>query len=324
MTAQFDMFPNDATEAPSKSPRDVSSKRVAPATPDEESMIAHLASTGRYRILKKLEPRALASTVRPEFPLRGVILDTETTGLNHRKDEIIEIGAIAFTFDEQGAIGDVTGLYGGLQQPSFPIPVEITRLTGISDEMVAGKLIDMPALRRLIDPADLVVAHNAGFDRPFCEAFSPAFSCKAWACSNAEVDWSSRGFEGTKLGYLVGQAGLFHEGHRAVDDCFALLEVLARESSSESVSAFAELYRASQRSRVRIFAENSPFDMKDHLKARGYRWSDGSDGRPKCWWIELDEPCVDEELHFLRSEIYRYPDADPPTSYLTAFDRFKA
>jgi DNA polymerase-3 subunit epsilon len=75
---------------------------------------------------------------------------------------------------------------------------------------------------------------------------------------------------------------------------------------------------------VRIFAENSPFDMKDHLKVRGYRWSDGSDGRPKCWWIEVGEDGLDDELHYLRAEIYRYPDVDPPIRRLTAFDRFRA
>ncbi len=162
------------------------------------------------------------------------------------------------------------------------------------------------------------VAHNAGFDRPFCEAFSHLFSGKAWACSNL------RGYEGTKLGYLIGQAGYFHEGHRAVDDCFALLEVLAREVNGSASTAFAELCEASQRSRVRIFAENSPFDMKDHLKARGDRWSDGSDGRPKSCWIEVGEEALDKELHNLRAEIYRYPDADPPIKPLTAFDRFRA
>ena len=240
-------------------------------------------------------------------------------------NSVVERAALFHLFRWTGAIGDVTGIYGGLQQPSTTIPVEITQLTGITDDLVAGQVIDITALRRLIDPADLIIAHNAAFDRPFCEAFSPAFLGKAWACSNAEIDWSSRGFEGTKLGYLVGQAGLFHDGHRAVDDCFALLEVLARETVSDPSTAFAELYQASQRSRVRIFAENSPFDMKDHLKARGYRWSDGNDGRPKSWWIEVDEPDLDDELRrYLRSEIYRYPDADPPIRYLTAFDRFKA
>src|SRR3546814_12906384 len=105
---------------------------------------------------------------------------TETTGLKARKDEIIEIGVIAFTFDAKGNIGDVTGVYGGLQQPSVSIPPDIIRLTGITDEMVAGQSIDMAALEALIEPADLLIAHNAGLDRPFCEAFFHLFSGKAW------------------------------------------------------------------------------------------------------------------------------------------------
>ncbi|MQB45431.1 3'-5' exonuclease [Rhizobium sp. ICMP 5592] len=299
-------------------------KRHSPAALSEEDMVRHLQETGRYRILNKLEPRSVTASARPGFPLKGMILDTETTGLNHRKDEIIEIGAVAFTFDVAGNIGDVIGVYGGLQQPSVSIPPEVIRLTGITDEMVAGQMIDLRQLRAVVEPADLVIAHNAGFDRPFCEAFSPIFNGKAWACSVSEIDWSARGFEGTKLGYLIGQAGYFHEGHRAVDDCFALLEVLVQGGAGTEPTPFAELYEASQRSRVRIFAENSPFDMKDHLKARGYRWSDGSDGRPKSWWIEIAEEGLDDELHYLRSEIYRWDEADPPIKRLTAFDRFKA
>jgi len=326
MTEQIDMFSdqdlrgNAVSHSPSKSRR--SDKHAISIT--EEDMVRHLTMTGRYRILNKLVPRAIRSAPRPEYPLRGIIIDTETTGLDYRKAEIIEIGVVAFTFDATGVIGDVTGVYGGLQQPGGAIPAEITKLTGITDDMVSGQTIDMVALEALIAPADLLIAHNARFDRPFCEVFSAIFSGKAWACSNAEVDWSSRGYEGTKLGYLLGQAGYFHEGHRAVDDCFALLEVLAREVDGAPSTAFAELYEASQKSRVRIFAENSPFDMKDHLKARGYRWSDGSEGRPKSWWIEVGEETLEEELCYLRAEIYRYPDVDPPIKRLTAFDRFRA
>jgi DNA polymerase-3 subunit epsilon len=329
MAEQFDMFSERVAGS-----RPISSDRAKPAMSEqatmnatvglsEDDMVRHLSQTGRYRVLKKLEPRTVATIVRPEYPRKGIILDTETTGLSARKDEIIEIGAIAFTFDDAGRIGDVTGIYGGLRQPSVSILPEITKLTCITDEMVAGQSIDLTALQALVEPADLVIAHNAGFDRPFCEAFSPLFDGKAWACSNSEIDWSAHGYEGTKLGYLIGQAGYFHEGHRAVDDCFALLEVLDRQVEGTSSTAFAELYQASQRSRVRIFAENSPFDMKDHLKARGYRWSDGSEGRPKSWWIEVGEEALTDELHYLRTEIYRYPDADPPIKRLTAFDRFR-
>ncbi|MBK5571246.1 MAG: 3'-5' exonuclease [Ensifer sp. SSB1] len=323
MKQQFDLFVSDDTD-PSKVARPSSMKRQASTGLSDEEMVRHLRATGRFRILTKLEPRPIATALRPEFPLRGVILDTETTGLNHRKDEIIEIGTIAFTFDEAGNIGDVTGVYGGLQQPSVPIPAEVTRLTGITDAMVVDQMIDIQALRTILEPADLIIAHNAGFDRPFCEAFSSIFAGKAWACSVSEIDWASRGFEGTKLGYLIGQAGYFHDGHRAVDDCFALLEVLAKGEDGASRTPFAELYEASQRSRVRVFAESSPFDMKDHLKARGYRWSDGSDGRPKSWWIEVGEDALEDELRYLRSDIYRWDEADPPVKHLTAFDRFRA
>ncbi|MBD9375514.1 3'-5' exonuclease [Rhizobium sp. ARZ01] len=318
MTAQFDMFADDAPTGGSRTRPD---GRVAPAM-NEDEMVRHLQATGRYRILSKLQPRPVARLLNPAFPLRGVIIDTETTGLSSRKDEIIEIGAVAFSFDETGMIGEVTDVYGGLRQPSGPIPADITRLTGITDAMVAGQAIDFDRLNALVKPADLIIAHNAGFDRPFCETLSAVFADKAWACSVSEVDWQARGFEGTKLGYLIGQAGYFHDGHRAVDDCFALLEVLDRKDQGQVGSAFAELYERSQRSRVRIFAENSPFDLKDHLKGRGYRWSDGSDGRPKAWWTEVAEADLEDEICWLRADIYRY-EANPPMKRLTAFDRFK-
>ncbi|ASY59376.1 Polymerase epsilon subunit (plasmid) [Sinorhizobium sp. CCBAU 05631] len=58
-----------------------------------------------------------------------------------------------------------------MRQPSISIPGEITKLTGITDEMVAGQLIDMRALGTLIDPADLVIAHNAGLTARFAMLF---------------------------------------------------------------------------------------------------------------------------------------------------------
>lgn len=325
MTSQLDFFAPAAARLSQadKGRKAVGRERVQRAAADDESLANYLESTGNYRVLRRLQQRAVVDRPRPDYPRRGVILDTETTGLDHRADETIEIGVIAFTFDDHGMIGDVTGIYGGLRQPDIAIPEDITRLTGITDEMVSGQSIDIDVLTSLVADADLIIAHNAGFDRPFCEAFSPIFHEKAWACSVSEIDWKGRGFEGNKLGYLIGQSGYFHDGHRAVDDCFALLEVLEQTRPGDSITPFAELYAASQRSKVRIYAENSPFDMKDHLKKRGYRWSDGSDGRPKSWWVELPEESLDDELHFLRTEIYRW-EAYPVIQHLTAFERFKA
>ncbi|WP_146071451.1 hypothetical protein [Bosea lathyri] len=101
------------------------------------------------------------------------------------------------------------------------------------------------------------------------------------------------------------------EVHTATEDCNALLEVLARPAGEGGTPPFSKLLRSSQRSGVRTYAENAPFDMKEYLKSRGYRWSDGSDGRPRAWWIEIDDELEEEELRYLRTEIYGWEDTEP-------------
>jgi len=99
--------------------------------------------------------------------------------------------------------------------------------------------------------------------------------------------------------------------------------VLAAAPQTDGIAAFQQLATSSSRTRLRLFAEGSPFDMKDVLKARGYRWNDGSDGRPKCWWVEIEEDDHAQEMQFLRDEIYR-ADVDLFAQRLTACERFKA
>lgn len=296
-----------------------------PQLPDDETMARHLEASGRYRILRQLQPRSIASAPWPD-PMSGqkigIILDTETTGLDSTRDEIIELGMVAFTYDETG-IGDVIGIFSALREPNVDISADITRITGITAEMVAGQAIDLDAVSRFIEPADLVIAHNAKFDRPFCERFAPGFDIKPWACSVAEIDWAALGFEGAKLGYLLGQCGWFHNGHRAVDDCHALLEVLASSRRCDETAPFVELLASSGRRRCRIWAEGSPFHTKDILKTRGYRWSDGSNGALKSWWIEIHEDAYEAEIAFLQQEVYQ-AQVDPYVQWLTAVERFRA
>ena len=168
MKQQFDLFGTGEAREPEAKAQSPSTHDVR-GIADEIEMVRRLEETGRFRVLRKLEPRAIADAPRPGFPLRGAIVDTETTGLNARKDEIIEIGIVAFSFDAAGNIGDVTGIYSGLRQPSAAIPADITRLTGITDAMVAGQTIDVARVKALIEPADLIIAHNAAFDRRFLE-----------------------------------------------------------------------------------------------------------------------------------------------------------
>jgi DNA polymerase III subunit epsilon len=230
---------------------------------------------------------------------------------------------VKFEYLPDGRIAGVRDVFSAFNEPSEPISAEVTALTGITDDMLAGHRIDEAAVTAFADDAVIVIAHNSGFDRKFAERYWPIFERKAWGCSATEVDWRKHGFEGSRLGYLLTGAGFFHQAHRAVDDCHALLEVLALELPTTGAPALALLLETARRKTVRVWAEQSPFDLKDSLKRRGYRWSDGSDGRPRSWYIDVDEAALDGEIAFLKAEIY-LRDVEPRLQALTAFTRFSA
>lgn len=249
------------------------------------------------------------------------LLDFETTGLDTTKDEVIELGMVKFSYSGRGEVTAVVDTFSSFNQPSKSIPSEVTALTGITNEMVSGQRIDPDAVSSFVSNSDFVIAHNANFDRKFAERGWPIFTEKCWACSAQEVEWRNYGFDGSRLGYLLAGVGYFHEAHRAVEDCQALLEILARQLPETNTTALAVLLERARRTTFRIWAERSPFDLKDELKKRGYRWNDGNDGRPKAWYVDVSETQRDGELKFLRKSIYQR-DVDLFTQSVTAVNRF--
>jgi DNA polymerase-3 subunit epsilon len=287
------------------------------------AMADTLAKSPDYRVLRRLVPRTpLAPSIGMDTKT-AVLLDTETTGLDARKDEVIELGMVKIDYLPDGRIVGVRGTFSAFNEPTVPISDEITALTGISADMVAGHRIDEAAVNAFVDNSAITIAHNSGFDRKFAERYWPVFEQKAWACSATEIEWRKHGFAGAQLGYLLNGAGFFHHAHRAVDDCHALLEILAHELPTTGAPALALLLETARRKTVRVWAEQSPFELKDSLKRRGYRWNDGSDGRPKSWYVDVCESAIDDELAFLTTEIY-LRDVEPQLQTLTAFSRFSA
>ena len=139
----------------------------------------------------------------------------------------------------------------------------------------------------------------------------------------AEIDWRKHGFAGANLGYLLTGCGLFHDAHRAVDDCHAVLEILSTPLPGTSTTTLTALLARARKRSFRIWAEQSPFDLKDVLKTRGYRWSDGSDGTPRSWYIDVAGDRHQAEIEFLRTEIYQR-EVDVRSQTLTALERFSA
>lgn len=97
--------------------------------------------------------------VIPELE-RFVAVDFETTGRDPREDRVTEIGIIVF----EG--GEVQERYGQLVNPGRPIPLEVTQVTGIRDEDVAG----MPSFAEVVDEVmrrvegQYLLAYNSEYD----------------------------------------------------------------------------------------------------------------------------------------------------------------
>ena len=286
-----------------------------------EAMAATLEETGQYRVLRRLGPWQAVVPAEGTATRLGLMVDVETTGLDAARNEIIELAMVPFTYGLGGQIFEVGEAFAALRQPSESIPAEITVITGITDEMVAGKMIDLAVVEAFIAPAALVIAHNASFDRRFLERFCPGFVTKPWGCSMAQVAWAEAGYEGTKLGYLAQASGFFYDRHRAVHDCLAAIELLARPLPSSGTTALAQLLQRARTPSWRIWAENSPYDFKDILKARGYRWNQGENGLPKAWYIDVEDVAREAELAFLKMEIYQR-DVDISPRRIDAYDRF--
>jgi DNA polymerase III subunit epsilon len=205
----------------------------------------------------------------------------------------------------------------------------VSFLTGITDEMVAGQRIDETAVSSFVEDAVIVVAHNAAFDRKFAERYWPIFEDKAWGCSASEIEWRRHGFAGAALGYLLNGAGFFHQAHRAVDDCHALLEVLAFELPTVGRRPFRSCSKRPGRRRCGSGRSSSSSRMRSSLHRYAHssgvatRWSDGSDGQPRSWYIDITEDQLEGEIGFLRAEIY-LRDVEPRIQAFTALSRFSA
>ncbi|NEX91196.1 3'-5' exonuclease [Caulobacter sp. 17J65-9] len=284
-------------------------------------MAQALERSGGYRVLRRLTPLARREPPAGVQTRQGLFVDTETTGLDATRDEIIELAMVPFTYGVDGEIYGVGETFQQLRQPTKSIPPEVTAITGIDDAMVEGQVIDPRAVAAFAAPAALVIAHNAAFDRKFLERFSEVFNTKPWACSMSEVDWAGEGYEGTKLAYLASSTGFFYERHRATHDCLAALELLARVHPVSRRTGLAQLLDRARTPTWRIWAENSPFDLKGQLKARGYRWNAEAGGGPRAWYIDVVKEAREAEVAFLRAEIYR-GEIDPLIRRIDAYDRF--
>ena len=176
--------------------------------------------------MQKVEEKSLAETT-------FAVLDLETSGGSPRLGAgITEIGVVKV----KG--GEVLGTFQSFVDPGHSLPVFITQLTGISDEMlISAPFIDeiLPTLFEFLGSAEetVVVAHNSPFDLSFLKA----------ASETHEIEWPEYLTVDTarlaravldrdevincKLSTLAEFFGAATSpNHRALDDAMATVDVL--------------------------------------------------------------------------------------------------
>lgn len=267
-----------------------------------ETYAKALEESGNYRVLRRLPLRDQFAVAAPgTATVNLLVVDTETTGTSFSDDEIVEFTGLKVLCEQaSGRVLAITEVYSSLDDPKRPIPASSTEIHGITDEMVKGQSIDATRVAELCHDVDLVIAHNAAFDRPFLERRLPLFKDMRFACSHLQVPWADEGFGGSKLEYLVAQCGFFYDAHRSEIDCRALLAVLATPLKRSQRQPLQLLLEAASVGKTKVFATKAPFESKDLLKTRGYRW----DGLQKVWSTVIASSAFKAEAAWLKQEIY--------------------
>jgi DNA polymerase-3 subunit epsilon len=278
---------------------------AAPVSDPIEELAAQVDASPDYRVLRRFVPPGRYHRGDGSPTATAVVVDVETTGLDPGSDQIIEFCGVPFEFEkDSGRVLGVGEAVAFLEDPGRPIPAEVQRLTGITDALVAGKSIDEAAVAELLSGVGLIIAHNAAFDRPFVERRLPGVREKHWACSQREVPWRRFGVSSGALEFLMmKQCGLFFDGHRADADCRAVIHLL-QQPFEDGTLPMRLLLESARTPSCRIWALNSPFETKDLLKQRRYRWSSGEGKLPRAWYKEVAPDELEAEQAWLQREVY--------------------
>lgn len=209
-------------------------------------------------------------------------LDFETTGLDPKADRITEIGAVLWEWETSTPLA----LLSALVDPQRDIPPEITKLTGITSEMIANygrpEGEAMADLRYLTGTANFIMAHNGTlFDKLFFEAALARLGWidtgKVWIDTKTDIKYPDD-ITTRNLRHLASEHQFLNPfAHRAVFDVLTMLKVASLYPLEEIIARAKE---------PTLFVQACvSFEDKEKAKARGYYWC----APRKIWWKSLKE-----------------------------------
>jgi len=222
----------------------------------------------------------------------ALVIDTETTGV----DENAEVAEICFAaldierakirsiwsecieFNGENAAIDVNGIPKGLA--------------------TIGRQQASEVLKDIASRVDVIVAHNASFDRRFL----PEFDALPWVCTLRDYPWPGLAKTGNLASLALHYGVGLVRAHRAFDDVLTLATVLERQGPLLE-DQMREAMRRAAIPRYKAMALVT-IAHKDLAKNAGFRW----DPLTKMWWKDV----TDEEAAGFPFKVSRLKTATPP------------
>ena len=217
-----------------------------------------------------LKKEPLEISEKETSPQNILILDTETTGLDNKKDDCLEVGSILFNVKSRSVLAQQSFLLPvktNNAEKINKIPAEITRLPQPLTEAIKY-------FESLVGVSDVIVAHNAEFDMKWFGLNKLPLIEKKWICSMDDITWPAD--RQLKIRPSVRDLALAYgvpvwNAHRALTDCIYLAEVFKRCSELE------KLLTRAQEPKVLLRAEIS-YERRHLARNAGFRWNDAIKG----------------------------------------------
>lgn len=201
-----------------------------------------------------------------------VALDLETTGLNPKKDRILEIGAVKIIDNK------IADRYETLVNAEIVLTDRITEITGITNEMMREGMEVQKAVEQLLDFCEdyTLLGHNIQFDYSFVKKYAVNMG-RSFEKKGIDTLKISRKFlrnlEKRSLEYLCEYYGISHiNAHRAYCDALAskeLYDILLRnfyETDQTAFEPFELVYQVKKESPITPRQKNYLNDLVKYHK----------------------------------------------------------
>lgn len=198
--------------------------------------------------------------------MKILIVDTETTGFDIQNDYLIEVAALLWSVDNKDILAQISTIVSYREyviNPAEPI-------NGISSTLLKEDFPYLSVLKLINEmarSAQYICAHNAPFDRDFCEKTPGLDLPSAGWIDTQDVRYpKSRYSNSLSLNNLAIVHGIpIVDAHRALDDCRTLAKLLSQVQNLPE-----ELHRAARPKVLVKSLEEKPGTLS---KANGFRWN---------------------------------------------------